>query len=130
MKKDFWLYNLFRHQIAGFLATLVDFGVFNLLTYGLGIWYVSSNIAAAIAGAVANFVISTTWAFSGAQNSLKNQIVRYTIVSAGSLILNTIFVYLLTDLAGFPPNGSKVITAILIAWSYNFLLMRYYVFKK
>lgn len=129
-KNDFWLHNLFRHQAAGLIATAADFGVFNLLTYVFGVYYLTSNIFAAATGAIVNFIISTTWAFPGSKNSLKNQIFKYIIVSLGSLILNTFFVYLLTDIGTLNPNYSKVITAIFIAWTYNFLLMRYYVFKK
>jgi putative flippase GtrA len=129
-RKDFWFYTLIRHQTAGFVSTLADFGVFNLLTYVFGIYYLTSNIFAAATGAVVNFIISTTWAFPGSKNSLKSQMVKYVIVSCGSLILNTIFVYLLTDFGTLNPNFSKVIAAIFIALTYNFLLMRYYVFKK
>ena len=128
-KKDFF-YNLFRHQIASFLATLADFGVFNLLTYVFGIYYLTSNIFAAITGATTNFIISTTWAFSGSKNSLKNQMVKYIIVSFGGLIINTFFVYLLNDLIDITSNISKIITAIIIGWTYTFTLMRYYVIKK
>ena len=129
-KKDSWIYNLIRHQGASFVATLADFGSFNLLLYGFGVWYVTSNIIGALVGAALNFILSSYWAFSGSKNSLKNQAYKYTIVSFGSLILNTFFIYLLTDLAQFEPNLSKVIIAITIGMSYNFILMRYYVFKK
>ncbi|MBL4594161.1 MAG: GtrA family protein [Flavobacteriales bacterium] len=129
-KKDHWFYTFIRHQIAGFIATLGDFVVFNLLTYAIGIYYLTSNIFAAITGAVVNFIISTYWAFPGSKNSLKNQILKYVIVSIGSLILNTFTLYILTDFFKLPPNVSKIITAIAIALTYNFLLMRYFVFKK
>ena len=130
MKKDF-IYNLFRHQIAGFLATLVDFGVTIFLTETLLVLYVYSNATGALLGAIANFFISSYWAFAGSKNKLINQLWKYVIVSFGSLILNTLSVYLLTDwLYEFDYRISKVIVAITIAWSYNFLLMRYYVFKK
>lgn len=130
MKKDFWLYNLFRHQIAGLIATAVDFGVLIILTEFFDVWYVLSTALGALFGAVTNFFISSYWAFSGSKNSLVNQMFKYVIVSAGSLILNTLFVYILTDFLQFDYKISKVITAITIAWTYNFLLMRYYVFKK
>ena len=129
-KKDSWIHNLIRHQGASFIATLADFGSFNLFLYGFGVWYVTSNIVGALIGATLNFILSSYWAFSGSQNSLKSQVIKYTIVSIGSLILNTFFIYLLTDLAQFEPNLSKVIIAITIGISYNFVLMRYYVFKK
>lgn len=130
MKGDFWLYNLFRHQVAGLMATAVDFGVLIVLTDYFDVWYVYSTALGALFGAVTNFFISSYWAFAGSKNSLVNQMFKYVMVSAGSLILNTLFVYLLTDLIGFDYKISKVITALFIAWTYNFLLMRYYVFRK
>ncbi len=131
MSKDHWLYTLFRHQIAGFIATLIDFGVTIFLTEALLVWYVYSNATGAFFGAAANFFISSYWAFAGSKNKLINQLWKYVLVSFGSLVLNTLTVYLLTDwLFEFDYKLSKVIVAITIAWSYNFLLMRYFVFKK
>jgi len=129
MKRDL-IYNLFRHQIAGLIATAVDFGILILLTETFNVWYVFSTAAGAISGAITNFYISSSWAFSGSKNSIRNQIYKYLIVSTGSLLLNILFVFLLTDLLYFDYKLSKVITAIFIAFTYNFLLMRYYVFKK
>jgi len=137
MKKDFWLHSLFRHQVAGLIATMVDFGLLIILKEVFDVWYLYATIIGALFGAITNFFVSSYWAFSGSKNSLKNQMYKYVIVSVGSLILNTLFVYLLTDGLPFIANGfgfdyriSKVITAITIAWSYNFLLMRNFVFKK
>ncbi len=130
-KKDFWLYNLFRHQAAGVIATTVDFGVTIVLTETFLIWYGYSNATGAFLGAVVNFFISSFWAFKGSQNKFKNQMYKYALVSVGSLILNTLLVILFTDsIFHFDYRLSKFITAILIAWTYNFLLMRNYVFKK
>jgi len=130
-KKDFWLYNLFRHQAAGVIATTIDFGATILLTETFFLWYGYSNATGAFVGAVVNFFISSFWAFKGSKNKLKNQMYKYALVSAGSLVLNTLLVVLLTDsIFQFDYIISKCITAVLIAWTYNFLLMRNYVFKK
>jgi putative flippase GtrA len=129
MKKDL-IYNLFRHQIAGLVATIIDFGVLILLTETFNVWYVYSTAIGAFAGAITNFYISSYWAFSGSKNSIRNQMYKYLLVSTGSLLLNILFVFLLTDLLHFDYKLSKIITALFIAWTYNFLLMRYFVFKK
>ena len=129
-KKDFWLTNLFRHQIAGTIAFLVDFVVFVILTDLFHLWYVPATALGALVGAVLNFTLSTSWAFSGSKNSLKNQMFKYVLVSSGSIILNTLFVYLITDFLNFDEKLSKLITAVLIGSIYNFLLMRNFVFKK
>ena len=130
-KKDFWLYNLFRHQAAGLVATAVDFGTTITLTEKFLLWYGYSNATGAFTGAIVNFFISSFWAFKGSQNKLKNQMYKYALVSFGSLILNTLLVVFLTDsIFKFDYRISKIITAIGIASTYNFLLMRNYVFKR
>lgn len=130
-KKDFWLYNLFRHQAAGLAGTVVDFGITLLLTNVFLIWIGYSNFTGAVAGAVVNFIISTKWAFAGSKNKLVNQMWKYILVSAGSALLNTFLVVLFTEYwFQFNLVFSKIIIASTIAWTYNFLLMRYFVFRK
>jgi putative flippase GtrA len=129
-KKDYWLTNLFRHQMAGALAFLIDFVVFVILTDLLNLWYVPATAIGALVGAIINFTLSTYWAFSGSKNSLKNQIFKYVLVSGGSIVLNTLLVYLFTDFLNFDEKLSKLVTAVLVGSIYNFLLMRNYVFKK
>lgn len=129
--KDFWLYNLFRHQAAGLAGTAVDFGITLLLTNVFLIWVGYSNFIGATAGAVVNFIISTKWAFAGSKNKLVNQMWKYVVVSAGSAILNTVLVVLFTEMwFQFDLVISKIVIACTIAWTYNFLLMRYFVFRK
>lgn len=129
--KDFWLYNLFRHQAAGLASTAVDFGLTLLLVNVFLIWVGYSNFIGALAGAIVNFIISTRWAFAGSKNKLVNQMWKYVLVSLGSALLNTVLVVLFTDMwFKFDLVITKIIIACIIAWSYNFLLMRYFVFRK
>jgi len=129
--RDFWLYNMFRHQAAGLAGTAVDFGVTLLLVHIALIWVGYANFIGASLGAVANFLISSFWAFKGSKNRLINQMWKYSVVSIGSAILNTILVVLFTEMwFQFELIVTKIAVAIIIAWTYNFLLMRYFVFKK
>ncbi len=130
MKKDNWFHNLFRHQIAALIAWLVDFGILILLTEVFNIWYITSTTIGGIGGALVNFYISSYWAFSGSKNSLKNQLVKYIMVTIGNLLLNILLIYILTDWLIIDYKLSKVIAGITIAIFYNFLLMRHFVFKK
>ena len=123
--------NLIRHQLVGGAAYFLDFAVLLVLTETFGLWYVSSNAIGSFVGALFNFFLASYWAFSGSKkNSLKGQMVRYAIVSSGSLVLNTLFVYLFTDFLSLDYKLSKLITAAIVGTCYNFLLMRNYVFKK
>lgn len=129
MKKSL-IISFLRYQVAAIIATMVDFFVLIILTELFDVWYVTSTAVGAFCGALTNFIICRYWAFVNSSNNLANQAVKYTIVSAGSLILNTLFVYLLTDFAGVTYSISKIITAIIIAIFYNFTLQKYYVFKQ
>ena len=130
MKKDNWLYNLYRHQIAALIAWLADYAILILLTEAFSIWYITSTFIGGVTGALVNFFISSYWAFPGSKNSLKNQLFKYILVTIGNLLLNILFIYLLTDWLLIDYKLSKVIGGITIALFYNFLLMRHFVFKK
>lgn len=129
MKKSL-IISFLRYQVAAIIATMVDFLVLIFLTEIIAVWYVESTAIGALCGAITNFIICRYWAFANSSNHLTNQIVKYLLVSAGSLILNTLFVYLLTDYAGYNYTVSKIITAIVVAIFYNFTLQKYVVFKQ
>ena len=50
-KKDFWLTTLFRHQLTGGIAYVIDFSVLVALTELLDLWYVASTAIAGLVGA-------------------------------------------------------------------------------
>lgn len=129
MKKSL-IISFLRYQVAAIIATMVDFLVLIFLTEIIAIWYVESTAIGALCGAITNFIICRYWAFANSSNHLTNQIVKYILVSAGSLALNTLFVYLLTDFAKLNYTVSKIITAIVVAIFYNFTFQKYFVFKQ
>jgi putative flippase GtrA len=116
-------------QIAAFIGTAVDFGVVIFLTEFFGIWYVISNAIGATYGAVTNFFLGRNWVFLSTKNKVSHQAFRYFLVATGSMILNTLGVYLLTEFTSLNYIYSKIIVAVIIAFTFNFLLQKYFVFK-
>ncbi len=116
-------------QVAAFIGTAVDFGVMIFLTELIGVWYVISNAIGAICGAITNFFLGRNWVFLSKERKISHQAFRYFLVATGSMILNTLGVYLLTEFTSLNYIFSKVIVAILIAFTFNFLLQKYFVFK-
>lgn len=130
MRGKFFFISFLKYQTAAILATAVDFGVFFLLKDVFEVWYVSATAIGAFLGAVTNFILCRNWAFSSKEKKLVHQIGKYILVSSGSLVLNTLLVYLFTELFHLHENYSRVLTAILVAVTYNFTLQKYFVFKK
>jgi|TARA_R110000782_G_scaffold259894_1_gene350870 putative flippase GtrA len=130
LRVKFFFISFLKYQTAALLATLVDFGVFFLLKDVFHIWYVYATAIGALTGAITNFILCRNWAFSSREKKLVTQIGRYIMVSLGSLLLNTVLVYVITELFKIHENYSRVMTAILVAVTYNFTLQKYFVFKK
>lgn len=116
-------------QIAAMAGTAVDFIFYIFFTEIVGLWYVISNIIGATMGAITNFLMGRYWVFTSTKRKIESQAIRYTLVSLGSLILNTIGVYLFTDILGLHYVWSKVIVSIFIGVTYNFLMQKNYVYK-
>ncbi|MCB9334580.1 MAG: GtrA family protein [Flavobacteriales bacterium] len=129
MRKAFFI-SFFQYSAAAIIATMVDFFTLIVLTEFFDVWYVASTAIGALFGAMTNFLVCRYWAFANSSNNLSNQIFKYILVSTGSMCLNTLFVFLLTDLTNINYAISKTITAILVAVFYNFTLQKYFVFKQ
>ncbi|MEO1514140.1 MAG: GtrA family protein [Bacteroidota bacterium] len=121
--------SLFRSQIAAAIATSLDFGLVILLTEWLGMWYVLSNALGALCGAVVSFLLGRYWAFVSLRQKMKKQAFRYFWVALGSLLLNTLGVYLITEFSGINYVLSKVIISLTVGIAWNFVLHKYYVFR-
>ena len=115
--------------MAAIIATGVDFGLFFLLKDVFNVWYVIATSIGALCGAIVNFIICRNWAFLSTQGNITLQIGKYIMISAGSLLLNTGLVFVLTEFFHLHENYSRIITAIFVAITYNFLLQKYFVFK-
>lgn len=96
----------------------------------LGMWYVYANVIGASLGAVTNFLIGRYWAFQSSADSITGQAGRYAMVSLGSLLLNTLGLYLLTEYSPLNYIWAKIIVALLIAVTYNYLMQKKFVFRK
>jgi putative flippase GtrA len=116
-------------QVAAFIGTAVDFGVVIFLTEIIGVWYVVSNAIGAMCGAITNFFLGRNWVFSSTENKISHQAFRYFLVATGSMILNTLGVYMLTEFTSLNYIYSKIIVAVFIAFTFNFLLQKHFVFK-
>ena len=132
MKSSFFLRfkTFFKASAAALFATVVDFGTLTVWVELLHGFYPIGVALGAGLGAVTNFTANRYWAFDAAHHPMGRQVVRYVIVSAGSLLLNTGGVYLFTERFHLFYLVSKVLVAILIGFFFNYPLQRYFVYPK
>jgi len=123
--------SMIRWLFSAMSATALDFFVLTTSTELLHIHYVASTALGALSGGVCAFLLGRNWAFFNRENGIFGQAGRYIMTNFGSICLNTLGVYLLTEVVS--ENHylvSKVIIASMIGLCYNFPMQRYFVFIK
>ena len=118
-----------RSQLVAGLATAIDFGVMVGLVEKLHVHYLVATALGAIGGGITAFVGNRHWSFLASHGRVSRQSLRYAIVWAGSITLNCLLVYAMTDGASLQYAWSKVLTAIAVGACFNFPLHRWYVFR-
>ena len=119
-----------RSQISALIATIIDYAI---LTSWVEIFHHHYTVGVALGsafGALTNFIVNRHWSFEKSEEVWHAQAYRYILVSAGSLLLNTTGVYLLTEYGHLYYLVSQVIISIFVGFFYNYPLHRFFVFKK
>lgn len=118
-----------KAQLSAQAATLCDFLATLLLAEVAGWWYVWSSLAGAITGGVVNCVVNYRWVFK--PEGLKKGYValKYLMVWTGSIVLNTLGTYLLTELSGYYFMLSKIVVGLSVSLLWNYQLQRFFVYR-
>jgi putative flippase GtrA len=118
-----------RSQLVALVATAVDFAVMVALVEGLHVHYLAATALGAFSGGVTAFVGNRHYSFLAAHGRLAPQSLRYALVWIGSITLNCVLVYAMTDGAALQYTWSKALTAVVVGAAFNFPLHRWYVFR-
>lgn len=119
-----------KAQLSAFVGGLFDFGIYSLCFKLVGISAPLSNVVSGSLGAVVNFLINRYWSFNSADQPLGNQLWKFIIVVMGSIALKSGGIYLLVDMWNVNFLVSKGIVEIIVSLGFNFLLQKFWVFKK
>ena len=119
-----------KASLSAFLATIIDFGTLTFWVEVIHGFYPIGVALGAFAGTVVNFLVNRYWAFQATNAPIQKQALRYLLVSAGSLSLNTAGVYAVTELTGLFYLKSKLLVSLAVALFFNYPLHRYFVYSK
>ncbi|KAF5032079.1 GtrA-like protein [anaerobic digester metagenome] len=118
-----------RYNIVAGLATATDFLILVLFTELFKFWYLCSAVTGAVSGGVVSFIFERNWAFNKRHGNIYKQTLKYSAVWIGSILLNTIGLYLQVEYLHLHYILSKIIVAVLIGVGFNFFTHRYFIFN-
>lgn len=128
--------NVFRHRqivkflIAGGTSTTIDIFLFTMLTYWVGLWYITSSISSFVIAFGVSFGLQKFWTFRDKNTEkIMTQTYLYFIVAIINLGISTFLIYLFVDYIHIHKFFSKVIANIIIATE-SFFVYRYFIFAK
>jgi putative flippase GtrA len=119
-----------KHQIAAFLATVVDFSVMIALVELVGLAPPLATIAAAICGGVTNFALGRTWAFRDVHTgSLGGQAARYAVVSLGGALINGAALAGMLAVSMIPYVLARLVVSFSVSLAYTYPMHTRVVFR-
>lgn len=121
---------LFRYTFVGGFAFLVDFGTLFTLTEFLKIHYLVSAGIAFIFGLIVNYFLSVKWVFNNrVMDNRLLEFMLFTLIGFVGLLLNELFLWILTDIFLIYYLLSKIVTTAIV-YFWNFFLRKVLLFNK
>jgi putative flippase GtrA len=117
-----------RVQAVLILGSLADFAITILLVSCFHDSYVIANVVGNITGSIAQFILSRNWAFEATEDRVLPQVLKFSLVWAGHILLSAAGIYLFTHYIGWYYLLSKTVTSVLLGVTYTYLLKKHYVF--
>lgn len=112
---------IMKFGVVGVVATVIDFGVMNLLYYALGLDILVANTAGFVISLVFNYLASMKYVFAHKEGmSRKREFVIFVVLSVIGLVLNDGIVLALKGGLGLEANIAKVCATALVM-VYNFV---------
>jgi len=126
-----------KAQVSSLVATTCDFCITAVLFYLMPAHLAWCTFLGALSGGVTNCIINYQWTFRGSHQKRTVVLFRYTIVWAGSILLNTWgTVWGVRIATQWVPRQLdtlllvKAVVAIIVAIGWNFILQKLYVYKR
>jgi putative flippase GtrA len=129
MSKNF-IFTFIKVQFSSIISTTIDFSITWILTSIFGFWYIfSSSIGYAIGGII-SFILGRCWVFRTTNTKVGKQVIRYFLMWAGGIVLNSLGVYLFTEIFKMHYMFSKISVAVFIGVFLNYYLQSNFIFNE
>ena len=126
--KHFFIKSL-KFGLTGMIGLIIDFSLTWLLKERWGVNPYVANGAGFTVAASANFVINKIWTFQDKSRKILQQFTAFFLISLIGLSLNSAFLYVFYQYAGFSFYVGKML-AIVVVFLWNFTANHFYTFGK
>jgi len=115
-------------QAASILGSIADYLTTIILVEIFHCWYLYANLAGNICGGSLQFILSRNWVFHADKGKTGNQAFKFILFFGGNILLSAAGVYFFTHYMRINYIISKTITSVLLGISYNYIMLKKFVF--
>jgi len=117
-----------KFGIVGIVSTAIDWGLFYLLNFSFGIYYLTAKVLSFAVAVINSFVWNRRWTFRSQNPNRNQEFVKFLVIALVGLSLNTLIMYLAVSIF----HTRKIVglifaTGIVTFW--NFLANKYWTFQ-
>lgn len=121
---------LLRYLAAGVSGAGTQICLLYLFTDVVGIWYLYSSIISFGIAVFISFTLQKFWTFKDKEtNAIHHQFIKYFILAILGLLINSIMMYLMVDMAQVWYLLAQIITSAIIALI-NFVAYKFFIFDQ
>lgn len=131
------LFEFLKFAVVGVTGTIVDFGIYALLTRGTGVYYIIARAVSVFFAIINNFILNKHWTFQrGASGKTKSESAKFLIVSIVNYFLNLGIMYTIVEFTsaeqifGSYEDFFGIAVAIGIVLFSNYFGNKYWTFRK
>lgn len=119
-----------RFAVVGAINTVVDFGVYVVLTRSSVFWesyFVLAAVASFSVAVVSSFILNNFWTFRLRGTHWRTRIVKFFAIATGGMLLNVVILYMLTRTGMYDLLAKAIATGFVMVW--NFALQKMWTFR-
>ena len=136
-KKHPSLAQFVKFSLVGVSGTIIDFGIYTLLTRALSMFYVYATGISVFLAIINNFFLNKHWTFRRGQSGIaKVEYGKFFTVSVANYLVNLGITYYIVEFTSaddifgnYDDYFAKVIAIVVILFS-NFFANKYWTFRK
>ena len=118
------LSQLAKFGVVGIVATIIDFGIMNLLHYGAHLDILFANTAGFVVSLIFNYVASMKFVFEHKDGmSRRREFTIFVVLSVIGLGLNDLYMFIGVGLLNVGTMSMKLISTFFVTW-YNYFSRR------
>ncbi len=131
------VFEFLKFAVVGVTGTIVDFGIYALLTRGMFVYYITARAVSVFLAILNNFILNKHWTFQrGTSGKTKSEYGKFFIVSVVNYFLNLGIMYTIVEFTsaeqifGSYEDFFAIGVAIGIVLFSNYFGNKYWTFRK